>query len=907
MKTSENWERLARRMANGAMTAFIVVIVALVWSIGRRMTRPDVVDVPNDAQIEEAPTPEALAGLTAEQLLKEVVDAYANAKFYSDDGYVEIEYERDNDPEPRSYREPCALTFAKPNCARARFGAALIQFDGARGRAEILDEDYVDQVLEFESPLVLTSIKEFYPDPRFAEAAELRVPSNFFWTSPALILLLAKDPLKTLAPPGSVAKLLEPAFLRYVDDESEPAKVELCDRVQIAYDDGVRVYWIARETRALARCELPPEGVRAPESGARIASLRIDFPNLTLSAAAASSFDEFKLEPLAETPGLRRVERFLPPEIAALDREWPVDALKTALESDVDAPFELERGVESTLYFWSVHDLDRTAAFQALDDFARRYPDERYVAVNVDGRETSDARARADASASGLTCAFARLDRSALLRAAIDFPIPRPGWIAQIDESGVVARYARTGGSIPRLRRALARANQGGDPATEDRNAYFSSARAFEGFAASAAARDVYRVVSELETPPDALPRMNPKRFGLREAWRCDSLHAPCNPIAFSGDATLDPAESAERSDGADAAALAPLARRGRRDYGSVVVPCDGNAIATISPDGRVRRTTTPAAAISEPITVVRSCDAPGGERFFLAFAPLQSRKIHRFDANFIDLGSLDAGKMGDLWASDARFSDLDGDGSPEALLSLVGSSGGRSSAFCAVDMKSLRILRRDDELASPSCVGATSLALGADGSERRVALALELTEGGRGAFVAIDWETGERRRFPATSSDDSVLRFAIADPARFPNATTRIVALVAARDSLDLCFVGFDASGVETFRRPIANVEWDSTLEQIVSGDLDEDGRDEWLVASPNGAAHIFDADGKPVDYFQYGSRVTGLCVARWNGATHLIATSEDRVSAWKVEPRRNRREIASSRAKEPGKETKD
>ena len=75
--------------------------------------------------------------------------------------------------------------------------------------------------------------------------------------------------------------------------------------------------------------------------------------------------------------------------------------------------------------------------------------------------------------------------------------------------------------------------------------------------------------------------------------------------------------------------------------------------------------------------------------------------------------------------------------------------------------------------------------------------------------------------------------------------------------------------------------------MERLVSGDVDGDGLDERIVASPDGAIQFFDAFGKQFDLFQYGSEITGVCVARWDGTPYLIVTDLNSVSAWKIERR--------------------
>ena len=120
-------------------------------------------------------------------------------------------------------------------------------------RAEIDGEAYANEALDRPAPLVVASIKELYPDPQFAERANLGVPSNLFWTSPQLALLFAGDPRKTLVPDGAKLKLLEPEYLTF---EEGGEKIP-CDRLQIVAEDGERTLWFARRTRSRAHRSLP--------------------------------------------------------------------------------------------------------------------------------------------------------------------------------------------------------------------------------------------------------------------------------------------------------------------------------------------------------------------------------------------------------------------------------------------------------------------------------------------------------------------------------------------------------------------------------------------------------------------------------------------------------------------------
>ena len=302
-----------KRFEKGKRTAMRLLLVSLssfafffILFIGCRRDRDDQRDPLRNANVESRDDVERDDdSLPAVKLLREAAFAYSNAKFYEDRGYVLWEYLREGEkPQIVRKRRPLELSFAKPNYVKMRFGGASLLSDGKTFRATIDDPRYADQLLERPAPLVVTSIREFYPDAAFAAAAETSLPDDFSWTSPQLVLLFAKDPLRTLVPRGATAKLLEPAYLQYGPDEKDAV---YCDRVSVDAD-GERVYWLNRATRALARVELPTARLRVHEPDATILSLRIEFPRQILAQNPPDSTVRYEFPPL--DPGVETLERF---------------------------------------------------------------------------------------------------------------------------------------------------------------------------------------------------------------------------------------------------------------------------------------------------------------------------------------------------------------------------------------------------------------------------------------------------------------------------------------------------------------------------------------------------------------------------------------------------------------------
>ena len=849
-----------------------IVLVATIAISGRRDRRSA---APESAEQTPAVAPEALPGLTAERLLREATRAYANAKYYSDEAYVEIIYERDEDRRQASSRVSCSLAFARPNYARMEFGRALLRSDGKTLRAEILDDAFAGQVVEKPAPLLLTSIREFYPDAEFAAAANLGLSSDVFWTSPQLALLFSRDPFRTLAPLDARLKLLDPAYLSFDGVDAESV---LCDRVEVAYDGIVRVYWFSRATRALARCELSPERIVAPEPSVRTLAARVEFPKQTLLQTTPEDLSEFQFDADENAGALRRVERFEAPGIAALGRRFPVEAVKKLEDDDSDAPL-FEEGVPTALCFWRTTDDDRVATLRSFAALAEEYPTARFLAIDCDGSDVSDAEALADCVAAVPTLKRARLDGAALMRLAPDAPPLSAPTLALLDDSGAIVRFLFQSSDVARLRAALRELADGRDPREIERGAFYENARRFERFMESATTGELYRTSLEV-AKSDPPPRKMTKTTRLHEVWRYEGLFAPVNPLALSS--------KRRDSSGSDGSweTVEPLDdRRVALPEELLIVPCDGNAIAVFSPRGKLLLKTTPAAAAGEPIAFVRAVEFGQGRRYFVASASGASRKLHRFDERFNDLGSLDVGTTGARRVGDARLADVDGDGVPELFFGVVSAPDASffsQNGVYAVDMESRRVLWKDEAVLAP-----TRIAIGErrEGDARATLWTLDFTKVARGAVGAYDALSGERRAAVRVREGETLREIATTNRAEEGGAR---LAAICVDETADVAyFTGYDAEGSELWRNVIPSTR-DDLVERLKSGDVDGDGLDEWIVASGNGTIRFFSSAGVETDVFQYGAAITGACLARWGGISYLIVTEPGRTSAWRIDKNR-------------------
>lgn len=893
--------------------------------------------------------PPEIPGLTASAALKATVDAYSNAKFYADDAYFELVCDFDGQGrDRRTLRVPCSFAFAKPNFVRMEVGSGVLWSDGETIRAEILDEARAGRRLELPAPLLLTSIKELYPDSELAKAMDLRVSPSVFWAPPQAILTLAQDPLRTLVPEGARTRLLRPEYLRFVDGTTGVETLVACDRVEIDGEGGVRVLWLDRKTKGLVRFEFPLEQIAVPKEVDRVAELRLEFPNQILSDVAPTDLSRFREPPrrpnepnvslpretTAEnadderdaTPDVLVVDRFLPPELSTLGRAFPPVRARALVSGFSDATLGGKRddGKKTVVCFWGSSTPDAPnagslsgSALREFDQVAQYNADDArlaFLAVNFDPAEKSDDAVRAEYGTKGASAPLFRLDRAALRD--VDFPAPDVPSLALLDERGIVQKYIREPISFVALQRLLVRALDGGDLYNDDFNAHYAAVKRFVESLEAADANDRYRVASERreQFPASIPPRRYPKNFELREIWRFDELYAPTNPLAVSAsDPDFDAARAFERLDddaetadaptqeNADAAspstdsketkpapspdAFLPLAVADALPNDLVVVPCDGNALALLTSQGRLVRKTTPAAAVGEPISFVRTIRFDGGRRYYVASSRMQSQKAHRFDENFNDLGTLDLGKLQNQRVGDARFLDADGDGTPELALGLVGAPSSNAPSphgLYVVESERPKIRWKDESVLEPYRLGVRYRS---NATPRQTLLASTRSQGLVGSIVENDAATGERLAEYRAEEGGSFVWFAVSDAAS-STGDSNVVAIVASENPKGAYFVGLGPDGSTLWKTPIDWAE-SGQMERVVSGDVDGDGLDEWLVASPNGVVRFFRATGEPFDAFQFGAEISGVCVACWNGVPHLIVADAEKVSAWRVEPR--------------------
>jgi hypothetical protein len=93
---------------------------------------------------------------------------------------------------------------------------------------------------------------------------------------------------------------------------------------------------------------------------------------------------------------------------------------------------------------------------------------------------------------------------------------------------------------------------------------------------------------------------------------------------------------------------------------------------------------------------------------------------------------------------------------------------------------------------------------------------------------------------------------------------------------------IGMNLAGEELWRLSLPRGVQKHPIEMVTSGDLLNDGVQQWIVAGPDGSIHVLASDGTVIDQFNYGAALAGLAVTRINGKPALIVATATDIDAW-------------------------
>jgi len=757
----------------------------------------------------------------AEALLRRVATAYQQATSYADAGQAYMVAVIDG--VKNEERINFSVTLRRPNRLRIEAHGAKIVCDGERFRAAI--EDLPNQVLSRPAPEQLELAALGY-DPVLVG----KITAPPFGAPPQLTWLLAEDPVSMFLTNAESATLVEP--------DKIGGRTYARVRVELPEGDESVVFWIHPESYALRRLEYPTGGMRemlAKQGTVEALSLVADFEGAQLNRPVDPAAFQF------EVPrGAREVEFFITPHPAQLlGKEMPPFAFVDLQGNRITA--DSLAGKVVVLHFWNSGWKPSVNSLGQLHAQWQDNPNVVWLAVSIDPPEVTGETLLQAAQQAGARLPVVRDPEhqwETLFSAGGLLPL-----LFVIDREGVV-QDVQVGNPPPeertrRLSENLRKVLSGEDVYEEPLAAYHAELEKHrEELKQGAQASPEGATTMEIPRAQIA-PQSEPQRLRLTPLWKCEELRSPGNVAVVSGPGGAN----------------------------KLLVVEGWRTVAEVGLDGKVIAQHELEIEKSEAVSKLRTAVDRSGRRFLAAFA-VSEQRVHFLDARFQKLLSfpetaLESPHQG---ISDVRLTDLDGDGALEACVGYWGLVGVQG-----VSLEGERIWsnRRIVE------VGCLTVGPGdAQGrnhlfcTHRNGSLA-EIDPGGQ--FVG---EVALRNR---------ALHWAVAADLT-GNGHAEWCALSATPEHRNIA-VGLDLEGRELWSYPLPLGVHERQIEEIVPGRLFPGATGQWLLPGGDGSIHVVSPDGKRIDQFNYGARLTGLATAELDGRGLLIVATEEALQAWRVE----------------------
>ncbi len=792
---------------------------------------PSPTDDTPDSTAAAKPAPGATTAIppskgTAADVLDRMVQAYKNAKSYRDAAVLQLNGTRNGKPEQLAFAN--AVAMERPNKVRMQVDSGTLLCDGANTYG--FSSDLPDQVLKIPAPAEL-SMKDIYPDALLARSMMKSPAQSFCWAPVQLVLLLAGDPMKTLTLDNQGVNLMTPGMI-----EQHP-----CDRVQLLTDNGPGVLWIDQATSVLRRFELPINAlVREAESQQFLnPSLIIEYRDAQLNTLIPPEAFQFKLPPNMDT-----VDALMMPILKVLGQPFPDFQFQDA-DGNTTATSSL-LGKVVVMQLWSSKDSScrpvLQAASKAYTELKSR-DDVAMMAVNLEGGNVQNASLQTVLKDWGVELPIYRdLQQSVanhfgLARLPVTIILGKKGNMQSLQAGQLENMDALVAMVIERL--------QSGENIYQSAFAQFENERAgFKMMVEQCVADDVY-CLRPMIPRTQVIPHTEPANLKMTKLWSCDKLEHP-------GNIALVPTDSGPPR---------------------ILVMDSGKTAVELKTDGSVAAAHALELQGNEPVMVLRTALAKDGKRYFLGTARGVQR-VHLFDE---DLKTIlvypDSQHQGIV---DAQLADLNGNGIPEMILGYAGPTG-----VHAVDLQGNRLWKNS------SMVDAIRVAtLTPDATGRRNVLAMNGGVGG-GTLVELDSE-GKRVR-EITVPNRSVGWVVAEDLAG--DGTSDVCALALAMtpegqpatDTIDA--LGINLEGQALWQYPLPRGVHHEYIEPIITGNVFADGPNQWLIAAADSTITVVASDGQVVDSFAYGTELSGLATAQWDGKVILLVSTPQSVDAWQVE----------------------
>lgn len=766
--------------------------------------------------------------VTAMSVLEGMVAAYQKASSYADGGQIALQGQMGD--QKLDAKPEFLVAFVRPNKLLLRSYQGIVVCDGKQVSAFV--KDLPSQVTQRPAPAQLT-MESLYGDAILTSALTDMPPQALASFPAPLVLLLAKDPLKTILYHAQKPELLP----------SDKIGDSVCYRVQITRPEGNAVYWVDQKDSLLRRVEYPTEALKQAMGGqVQNLSLVADIQPAQLDTAVDPKAFQFEVPPDAKVR-----QWFAPPDLNLLGK--PVADFEF---SDADGkPITLKTlaGKVVVLEFWATDCKACPQAFPEMQELYQQYKGNdkvAFLAVSTDGAKVETKALREKLTEWKLEAPLARDLNSAKEKLNV-VALPT---VMLLGTNGALL-YAQagvaSGGSVDlsaKIRQTLA----GEDVAKLTMQQYEESTRQFATIVEKWSKADLFVASPGVQLSIPIPPRSEPASLKMTRLWSCNKLAVPGNILVVE-DAGKEP---------------------------RILVLDAGNAIAELAADGSVTANTSLKLPPDRLLAALRTGLTAEGKRVFVGFNS-DLPQLYVFDDKLertLTFPKDDENPRMNI--ADVETARLTADG---PLVMLVGYWGIAGLQAVTLDgnrawtNKSLDAVSRLAVLA-PDAQGRRSVLCTSDSADGRSMIMVRIdSQGERKEEIKVP----SRRTAWLTSAD-------------LTGKNSSEICALAPDDAGNVTVVGVNAEGKELWAYPLPESKYDTAVERAVVGNVFADGPSQWIVPAADGSIHFITADGKLLDKFNYGERICGLAMTKLKGSPVLLVATPLAVEAWKVEPQAKR-----------------